>query len=227
MATTYATNGTFFGTAGTSGQTSQALTTTSVGDLVVMFVQNASTTSPLVTGVSGGNCTGWTQLGTGVVGSHGVTTTLQTFYGIVSSTGAGTITLTYGGTVGTDLIRRFGQEFSSSAGAAGVWNVDTFGALNNTTSTTAIMPSLTPTAASPEVYFGAVCGGSVVTSGSGTGFTFGSDFSAAIGFGYDTAVTATVSPTYGLTSTAANVTMGALFYTSVAKPSAGFFEVFE
>lgn len=153
-----------FGSAQGTNQATVGVTTVQVGNLVVLTLREPSAVT--VTGVSGGNVTGWTH----VVTEAGVGRTIEQWYGVVNATGAATITVTYSGTPGgsCDLAA---DEYQCSV--ACTWAPVTSGGIDNTSSTTVTLPTLTFSAAAGSQYLyagGAWMAGSGI-SGLTAGFT--------------------------------------------------------
>lgn len=134
----------------------------SVGNLLVLF--SHSTNNVTITGVSGGGVTNWTKVtsNTGITGGND-----EMWRGAVTTTGSGTITVTYSSAAGTNDINA--AEFSMGS-TSGTWAVDTSGTTNNS-SATINYPSLTP-AASSELYVGYAWGANTMSAGSTSGYTY-------------------------------------------------------
>ena len=142
-----------------------SLTTSSNGDLFLLGVQCQSGTVH-ATGVSGGGCTGWTQMGSTYNGTQ-ETCQINVWAGKVTSAGSATLTITLSGS--TPTMRICGQEFSSTTGA---WVFDT-GAGKSTSSSNAF-PSITP-ASTGELYFSWSDVNNFSGAGSTSGYTYSGD----------------------------------------------------
>ena len=140
-----------------------SVTTVADGDLYLLGIQaQSATVHP--TGVSGGGCTGWTQMGTTYSGTQG-TCNISVWAGQVASAGTATLTVTLSGTA--PAMRIAGQEFS----ATGAWAYDTSGGKSTASSNT--FPSLTPAGAG-ELYFSWSDVDSL-SAGSTSGYTYDED----------------------------------------------------
>ena len=129
-----------------------------------MVEQDGGTTQ--LTTVSGGGVTTWTKLVSGGGGS-GVGAWIDIWWGVVTTTGAASITIT-GYHSGNN--RLYAQEFS---GGSGTWSADpstaSFGATAQVTSFN--YPSLTPVG-SGELWLGGAGTGFGFTAGSTSGFVY-------------------------------------------------------
>ena len=153
---------------GGSGLSTLSVTPATVGDIIV-FSSKVSSTTLSITGISGGGCAVWNAISGPVVdATNGGTEEL--WYGIVTTTGATTITLTWSGTnsVDTDLVA---FEFASGLTKTR-WAIAAWGSQINTSSTTITWPSLKSNAASLQAYYGYARQGGTATAGSTTGFTY-------------------------------------------------------
>ncbi len=157
--------------------TSSAITTlgdspVNAGDLLVLTVQLPGTSVSVAT-VSGGGVTsaGWTKVKTN--SGDGTVDEVEMWMGKVATngTGAGTITLTYNGTVGaTNEITT--TEFTANGVSINTaWGVDTSGVLLNSSSNTVTYPSLT-SAGPSELYVGYAQTKNPGSIGSSTGFSY-------------------------------------------------------
>ena len=122
-----------------------------IGDLMVLTTQ-IPTSSVTVSGISGGGVSTWTK----VVANNGNGTVnrVEMWMGKVSTTGAGTITVTYSAGTGNNNEITATEFTASGVSANTAWGVDSSGTqLNSTASTTITYPSLTSAGAS-ELYVG-------------------------------------------------------------------------
>ena len=139
-----------FASAQGSGLTTLAVSPKTVGDVLVVFAQNGSSSVGTLSSVSGGGVSTWTKA---VQFAGSVAADEEIWYGKVTTTGSSTITFTWSGTV-TGHIPEYGvEEFSAGLGASTVWATDKTGSGNGASSTSVPLPSLTPST-SGELYFG-------------------------------------------------------------------------
>ena len=128
-----------------------AVTTVAVGDLLICAGRvQISATGTMTSSVSGGGVTNWTQavdlLDTTVLRY------LYLWWGTVSTTGAGTISVTISGTATIGGIRVVADSFTAPSQA---WTLDAAANISNSvSSTTLTLPTLTPTKSSLEMYWG-------------------------------------------------------------------------
>ena len=142
-----------------------SLTTVTDGDLYLLGVF-ANDSAAYATGVSGGGCTGWTQMGPTYNGTQN-TCHISIWAGTVSTAGSGALTVTMSGS--SAAYRVCGQEFSCSTGS---WALDTSGGVS--TASGSAFPSLTPAAAG-ELYFSWSDVYDFPGAGSASGFTYDED----------------------------------------------------
>lgn len=157
-----------FAAAGSTTQSTLAVSPTAIGDIFCLAT-TVNISSKSVTGCTGGGVTTWNS----VLGPYSSTTNnvnLRLWYGVITATGASTITITFSAALGTDGGELVAQQFHSSLPGGG-WAVDTSNTLENSASTTVTFPSLTPVT-SGEIYYGYAfnVGNSVV--GSTSGYTY-------------------------------------------------------
>ena len=172
----------YVGEADTSGTdvTSLADSPSNVGDLMVFYSRAANNVS--VSSISGGGVTTWTKITSTYSANAGA---MEMWRGIVTTAGAGTITVNYSGTEGANEI--VVQEFTMHS-ANSTWAIDNSGNTYNTsTSTTVDYPSLTPTNSS-ELYAGFAWATSTMSAGSTTGFNYVSTSAGQL-MAYNTNVT--------------------------------------
>jgi hypothetical protein len=151
------------GTAVVVDSTSISFVTAATGNTVFLIVVCAGTTST-ITAVTGGNCTGWTQVG----GSYTATSasgTVVAFAGTVAATGSATISLT----TSAGTVRGSAMELSTPAN----WALDTISFLDNSAGA-ALMPAVTPSAAG-EMYVGFEYDGSACVPGGTPGYVYSVD----------------------------------------------------
>jgi hypothetical protein len=146
-----------------TGVTTIADSPASAGNLLVFF--SHTTNNVNITGISGGGVTNWTKV-TSNVGGAGQGNN-EMWRGVVTTTGSGTITVTYSAAAGANEI--VAQEFSMGS-SSGTWAVDVSGSATGS-STTINYPSLTPVR-SAELYAGYAWGANTMSAGSTSGFTY-------------------------------------------------------
>ncbi len=161
-----------------------------VGDLVTLAVKIASATVT-ASGVSGGGVATWSRAEGPYAGYSGYD--LELWSGTVTATGSSTVTVSFSGSVSAVNVGLAAQEFTSSSGSSTTWAVDTGGAIDNASSTTATFPKLTPSGTG-EVYFGYDAIAQTGSAGSTSGFTYATTADADV-VTYDTDVTGAVQPT--------------------------------
>lgn len=153
-----------------SPQSTLSVTPVTLGNCmaVAVFVGAAPGTTTAIS-CSGGGVGAW-QVGYTAAGD-GSTYTVAMFYGKITTTGAQTLTIVYGGTIGTTTTEVVAVELSD--GAAREWGVwGTGGPKANTSSTTVTFTAIkSATSAADQCYFGyAGCGNAAVLATVG-GFT--------------------------------------------------------
>ena len=160
------------------------------GDLLVLAVK---VSSPIVTAssVSGGGVTRWTRVEGPYAGYGGYD--LEIWTGVVSATGASTITVSFLGQLHLVYTGFAAQEFSSSAGTSTTWGTETRGGISNVSSTTITFPKLTPGGLG-ELYFGYDADANTGSGGTTSGFSYGITADADV-VTYDTSVMGAVQPT--------------------------------
>ncbi len=153
-----------------------ALNFADAGDLVLAVILSSPSTV-WCTGISGGGVGTWTQIGTVVQGTANNWAGVI-FEGTVTSPGAATCTLTFNGSP-TSEHSRF-QEFAVPAAG---WQLDTWGAIDNTG--TADWASLNASS-SGEVYYGYATNRGNSIAGSQSGFAYEIDGDAnGISYNYN------------------------------------------
>jgi len=137
----------------------------SVGNILVLF--SHATNNVNITGISGGGVGNWTKV-TGNINTTGQGNN-EMWRGVVTTTGSGTITVTYSAAAGGNEITA--DEFSMGS-SNGTWAIDTSATLINSGSQTAInYPSLTPQNTG-ELYIGYGWTQNTMSSGSTSGYTY-------------------------------------------------------
>lgn len=122
----------------------------------------------------------------------------ELWYGVVTSAGSSTVTVTYTSNAGSALTGSASsldlQEFSSSSGGSTTWSLDQTGKKDpGTSDTTFSYPTLTPTGSS-ELYFGYLAVSGSVSAGSTPGFMYQED-ARSNQVAYNVSVSSTTSPT--------------------------------
>ena len=195
-----------------SGPSSVAVSPQGAGDILAMTVSagNSSDPQPYVTAVSGGGVSSWSK----AVQWAPTTSTdsdAEIWWGVVTSPGASTISLTWDATPGGAGEIRPGV----SAPAGATWS---FGGSGNSTSNTSSVtfPSL---AGAGELYVGlALPYGGAVGAGTTDGFVYNSP-DGWNNLAYDTDVSSTASPTANeLGGGDGSDTVGALLVESTTTP---------
>src|SRR6266700_1152424 len=157
--------------------TSIALTPATVGNIMVLVIEekysSGSNLQVAPGGISGGGVTTWRSAFQRfmVDGVHGV----DVWWGVVTSTGSLTATVTYNSTTGQAAGSIDGWELTSTAGANTTWRVDQTGFTDpNTNATTFNYPTLT-SALDKEAYIGYLAIASSASAGSGSGWIYTTD----------------------------------------------------
>ena len=145
----------------TGGQNTLAVSPVNLYDLMVCEVQN---TSSVASALSGGGVTTWHQIGTHATAPN--LAVLSMWWGIVTTTGAGTITVTQTGT-GLSIVC---TEFATSSGTGQTWSVVTSATNGTGIATSGNYASVSPTG-SGQLYIGALYSAGN-TGGSQTGFVY-------------------------------------------------------
>jgi hypothetical protein len=170
--------------------TALAVTPQHAGDLVVLTVKVGSGTVT-ASSITGGGVATWTRAEgpyTGFTGND-----LEMWTGVVTTTGAATVTVSFSSPVTSIYTGLAAQEFSSSKGAATTWSLDTGAGISNASSTTVTFPKLTP-AGSGELYVGYAPVANTGAGGSTAGVTYATTADADV-TAYDTNVSAALQPT--------------------------------
>ncbi len=188
------------------GVTTLAVSPASTNDLMVLFSNPANGTGSIAS-VSGGGVSAWTKVTGTTSGSGSGTTTIEMWKGVVSTTGASTITVTFSGSTGNpnDLTA---MEFTTG-NTSGSWVVDSSATLYNSSSTTVTYPSLTPQS-SKDLYVGYASAGSTISAGTTPGFTYYNTSLTSHQVTYDNSVSSTTQPTSTQATASASLTIGAL-----------------
>ncbi len=178
------------GSLATGTGTTLSVSPQAVGDLMVLTATTVNSTPPTITSVSGGGVSDW-SLAKRFTDSTYEDVDEEVWTGVVTATGAATITVALSGYAYADDL--MAQEFSAGSGAD--WALDTSGSGTQASSPWAY-PSLTATG-SGELYYGvAVANNDSTLSGGGTsGFTYAqSGLTLNDMLAYDTDVSGTVAP---------------------------------
>jgi hypothetical protein len=185
---------------GTGNALTLAVSPVTVGDLMILFV--APQKSNTVNTVSGGGVSTWSKITSTVNGSG-----MEMWRGVVTSTGAGTISVALSGASGNNELAA--MEYTTGS-ATGSWVVDTSNTLyNSASSTTVTFPSLTPQS-TKDLYVGYAAGSSTMSAGSTGGFTYLAGAQTSTEGLYNTSVSTAVQPTAIQSSSGISITAGAL-----------------
>jgi hypothetical protein len=220
---TISTAGTFQDSEFNSGQTRLSLSTTGLTNLKVIsfLVFNSSN---YVTALSGGGVTTWhslTKLSSSSVGG-----TAQLWWGVVTSTGAGTLTVTYASSIGTTYVTVDAQEFSCPGAT---WSLDQQQTITDSSSSTSVpYPSITGSGGL-EVYAGYAvnyASSSAASSGTPSGFVFTEDADGTQ-FVYGMNVSGTSAPIGTWQAASGGAIAVAGLWQATVPPLTGFFEMFD
>ena|GEM_PF-3435243 len=156
-----------------SGLKNVSLSPHSVGDLVVLFVELHSGSSPSVSGLSAANIN-WQHSAAVVNTDATVPLHVETWFGIATSTATATTTINYSGSVMGNSIEIIADSFHY--GGSGTWTVAAGGQKDGSSSTVGF-PLLTSSAGSAGggqggIYVGYSRVASNYVSGSTTGFSY-------------------------------------------------------
>ncbi len=155
-----------------------------------------------IVSISGGGVTSWQPITSGHSGT-GSLKSVELWRGVVTSTGASTVTITFSGSAGTTDLAV--DEYTMNS-AYGTWSVDTSSTQFNAASATINMPSLLPQSNS-ELYAGyAFAGGAPVTASSAT---FRATTGGAVVYSTSSTSGVPTAPTATQTSSASSYTIGA------------------
>lgn len=138
-----------------------------VGDYRILAVKVGSST-PTVTGVSGGGVTTWSKI-EAFVGYNGHD--VELWGGIVTATGSATITVAFTATP-TVNVALWSSELVWSGGIPSTWTVYTQGGVNGASGSTYLYPSLTSYSANDQIYWGFAQINGTGAVGTTTGFTY-------------------------------------------------------
>ncbi len=127
-----------------SGLNTLSYTVVNIGDLIVLQIRMYDTTATRsVSSISGGGVTTWTRAGTAYTYSTtGNYFSYETWYGVSTSTGAKTATVTYSATP-NQICELVGFELISGLGSSNTWGVAAGQSGNTGSSTTHTWPTLT------------------------------------------------------------------------------------
>jgi hypothetical protein len=169
----------------TTGATTLSVSPVGKGDLIVLALYlDASTVETTVESVTGGGVSNWAEDTTFEVDGDYE----QIWWGVVTSTGASTITLNLNGSYISDEV--VAQEFRTAVGAT--WSAAAAGHSFSPTASVSF-PSLTP--ASPgELYFGYGVVTGIALAGCTSGFSYATTPDGDV-LCWDTDVSSTVKPT--------------------------------
>jgi hypothetical protein len=162
--------GTAFYNAFATNQTTLAVSNVTVGNYRLISVKVSSGTAFPVTGISGGGVTTWTRLFAQVVPSV-EPGNYEIWGGVVTATGAQTITVTFSATTAVQN-ELWSSELVWSGGVAASWSVVASGVNYGVSGVAWTFPSLTSAASGDQAYWGVSRGGgTAITGTTTTGFT--------------------------------------------------------
>jgi hypothetical protein len=189
-----------------NGVTTLAVSPANLNDLMTLFSSPRGAGS--ISNVTGGGVSVWSKVTSTTAGSGADTSSIDMWKGVVTTTGASTITVTFSGSSGNPN-ELAAMEFSTGS-TTGSWVVDASNTqYNSVSSTTITFPSLTPQS-SRDLYVGYAASGSAYTSGSTTGFTYLSgSLTNRVGI-YNTSVSSATQPTATTTGSSTSLAVGAL-----------------
>ncbi len=133
------------------GQSSLSIDPQHVGDLVVVSVQEHSTTFAIGS-VSGGNASSWTRATQFIDTAN--TLTYDVWYGVANAVGPATVQLSYGSQTPGLPIEMIADSFVLPGGTS-TWSVVTSGGESNGVSGTVVWPALTSSSVAHQLYWGA------------------------------------------------------------------------
>ncbi len=195
-----------------SGTSTLAVSPKTAGDVLVVFAQT-SAAGFTVSSVSGGGVATWTKA-LSFAGSVGADE--EIWYGKVTTTGSATVSFSWSSSI-TGHVAEYGvEEFSAGLGASTVWATDKTGTLNNASSTTVAMPSLTP-AGTGELYFGYSAVAGTAAAGTTSGVTYAVTAEANVA-AYDPGVSGALSPAATQSPAGTSSSVGVLLSASTGAP---------
>src|ERR1019366_1471069 len=184
------------GDSSSGGVTSVTVSPAATTDLVIVSVLIGSA-SITVSGMSGGNATGWVR----AEGFTDSTSTLRAkiWTGTATATGSAAVTVTFSASISTTFVEIDADSLHSSIG--GAWSVVASGGHHDATGTSNALPSLTATVTG-QAYWGMSSPANTAVAGSDSGFTYNLLDGSFVVTALNAAVTAgTVGPSAGQTPT--------------------------
>lgn len=157
--------------ANVAGKTTQAISPVNIGDYIGVIIKVSSATV-YASSLSGGGVTTWIPVGTFPNLDATDSITLVMFWGVVTATGAQTITATFSAS-NAALSTEFAVISFNSALSATAWSTQTPVALLSTAVTNVPFPSITSGGGALQAYWGyARSSAGTVTAGATSGFTY-------------------------------------------------------
>lgn len=210
--------------AAASGKTTQAVTTTTLGNCLICAVGLGTTTTISVATMSGGGCNAsgsglygaWTRIA-GPFDGGNTSSDIEIWMGAVTTTGSGTITITGSASISGITNRMVVREFTAGLGLRTRWLLDSAGSLTNSTSTTITFPTLVASF-SAELYIGwGIAGTTASTSGATSGYTVQLDPNNNP-FMWNASVSGSQSPTCAQSPTGLSNVVAAMIYATPYSP---------
>jgi|ERR1017187_27217 hypothetical protein len=154
------------GDSSSGGVTSVTVSPAAIGDLVIVsvFIGSASIT---VSGMSGGNATGWARA-EGFTDSTS-TTRAEIWTATATATGSAAVTVTFSASISTTFVEIDADSLHSSTG--GTWSVVASGGQHDASGTSNAFPSLTATVTG-QAYWGINSPQNTPSAGGDSGFTY-------------------------------------------------------
>ncbi len=153
------------------GNSSIAVTTQAVGDLVILS-EKQHTSGVTVTGVTGGNVTSWTRA-VSYANTDGVDPTYdEVWYGTATAVGASSISVSYSQDVSASDIELIADSYTALDGGSAWSVVQAGGAAETSASASATWPVLTSNSSPDQLYWGSSAEQFSGTAGSDPGFQY-------------------------------------------------------
>ncbi|MGH9109985.1 MAG: IPT/TIG domain-containing protein [Acidimicrobiales bacterium] len=152
-----------------TGRSTIAVTPAAVGDLVVLFIELHSGTSPTVTGLTSSNIA-WRASAAAVDDDPAVPLHVEAWAGVATSTSTATTTITFSGSVSTNSMELVGDSVHFSG--SGTWQPVQGGGANGSSGTVAFPSLAAATGSSGGVYVGYSRVASSFAGGTTTGFSY-------------------------------------------------------
>jgi hypothetical protein len=150
--------------------TTIAVTPVRVGDLMLFGAWLRGDSADSISSVSGGGCTGWTKIDGWQAKTFA--NRMELWYGIVTTTGSQTITVTYTPANFTSYSEFIAEEISSPYGASAIWTVVASGSTDSASTTSVTLPSLRSGPSGLQGYVGYWSQGNYTIPGWSQGFSY-------------------------------------------------------